>query len=224
MKTLNHFSKGFGLLMKILSLMLIFFIGCTKQEEAPVRINENLNDMTPKCLPAQKMTYQLKGITGFGFYATKEHMILADPYTNSLECTAELTFSDKQNFVLHTKEFFPGNLLYREILFNGKMTRSGELKFSWPDTFIELDMVTNEYVTINVGPLPEIKLHTGCVLHGQGINKNTLYYNGYFHRNKLFADTHFVGIQKVPGQIPFLMELVDGPIMINFLIDLDVSD
>jgi hypothetical protein len=223
MKTFNHFSKEYGLLMKGLFLLLVFIIGCTKDEIEPVGYNDNLNETNCNSVVNNKGTIHLKGITGFGFYSAKEHKVLADPYKNTCECTAELTFSGKQNFVLHTQEFTFG-IMYREISFNGKMTHGGELKFSWPYSFTEFNFVTNQYEIVNVGPLPEIKLHTGCVLYGPGINKNTLDYKGYFRRNKFFADTHFVGIQKVPGQIPFLSTIVDGPIMINFLIDLEVSD
>lgn len=225
MKTLNHFSKEYGQLIKILSLMSIFFIGCTKQEEAPLSINENLNVKSPKHLVIHEGTIQLKGITGFGFYATKGNTVLVGPYDNFLECKAELTFGDDQNFVLHTKEFFPGATdYYREVSFNGKMTPSGQLMFSWPQTFIEMNMLTGEYDEVTDGVLPEMRLHTGCALSGQGINKNTLEYKGYFDGNKFFADMHIVGIQEVAGQLPFLSTFLGCPIMINFLIDLDVSD
>jgi hypothetical protein len=169
------------------------------------------------------MTYQLKGITGFGFYSAKEHKVLADPYVNTCDCTAELTLGDNQSFVLHTQEFIFG-IMYREIYFNGKMTPGGEVKFSWPMTFKEFDFVVNEYVVKDVGPLPEIKLHTGCVLFGAGINKNTLDYQGYFRKSKFFADANFMGIQKVPGELGFNTEIVPGITMIRFLIDLEVSD
>jgi hypothetical protein len=181
--------------------------------------------MNLKSLVIHKGTIHLSGITGFGFYATKGNTVLVGPYDNYLECTAELTFSDKQNFVLHTKEFFPGATdYYREVSFNGKMTPSGQLMFSWPQTFIELNMLTGEYYEVTDGVLPEMRLHTGCALSGQGINKNTLEYKGYFDGNKFFADMHIVGNQEVPGQLPFLSTFLGCPIMINFLIDLEISD
>lgn len=170
-------------------------------------------------------TFALQGITGFGFSTEKEQRVLADPYVNILNCEAKLIISSKQDIVLHTKEFFPGSTqYYREVYFTGEITQGGQLKFSWPQTFTELNMMSGEYLVVNVGVLPEIRLHTGCALSGDSISNNTLDYKGYFNGKRLFADMHIVGLQEVPGQIPFLIEMVDGPIMINFLIDLKVSD
>lgn len=44
---------------------------------------------------------------------------------------------------------------------------------------------------------------------------------GYFDGNKLFAHTHIVGLQVVPGEMDFFKTLVDGPIMINLMIGLE---
>ena len=224
MRTLKHCSKEFGFLIEVLFPLLIILIGCTKEEIEPTGFGDYKTEMNLKGTIIHESIIHMKGFTRFGFYAVKEHRVLSDPGINLLECTAEMIFSEKQNVVLHTKEFFPGNLLYREVSFKGKMTPGGQLKLSWPSTFTELNMETNEYMEVLVGPLPEIKLHTGCNLFGPGINKNTLNYMGYFRQNKLFAETHFIGLQKVPGILPFLMEVIDGPIRINFMIDLEVSD
>ncbi len=89
-----------------------------------------------------KSTVTLQGFTRFAFTAQKESRIIADGYTmNYLTCTAELTFSDKKNFVLHTKEFFPGSTtMYREIYIKGEMTPTGQLTFTWPETWYEMGM------------------------------------------------------------------------------------
>jgi hypothetical protein len=60
-------------------------------------------------------------------------------------------------------------------------------------------------------------------IFGHGISKNTLNYMGYFDGNKLFADMPVVGLAEVPGEMDFFKKLVDGPVMINFMIDLDIS-
>jgi hypothetical protein len=214
------------LLVFIAGICLLF--GCSKSDQfyGDDLNSTDLNDMSPKCNAIHKGPINLKGITGFGFYSAKEHKVLADPYVNYVDCTAELTFGDKHKFVLHTKEGWLNDdgspFMYREIYFDGKILPSGELKFSWPMTFKEFDFDLGDYVTKTVGVLPEIRLHTGCVLFGTGINNNTLDYKGYFRKNKFFADTHFMGIQKVPGELGFNTEIVPGITMIHFLIDLDV--
>ena len=71
--------------------------------------------------------------------------------------------------------------------------------------------------------LAQVRGHTGMALFGEGINKNTLNYMGYFDGNKLFAHTHIVGLHKMPGEMDFFKILMDGPIMINFMIDLEVQ-
>lgn len=220
MKAINYFLKGRGLLIQIPFLLLAVTIGCTKQDAAP----EVIDDMNFKSLVIADGPVTLEGVSGFGFFAEKEKIVLADPYANSLPCTAELTFGDKQSFVLHTKEYFGPDFMYREVFFNGKITPGGQLKFSYPMTFTEFDFEVGDYVVKTVGILPEMRLHTGCVFHGPGINAGTLNFVGYFDGNRLYADMHIIGLQEVPGQMPFLANMVDGPIKLNFLFDLVVSD
>lgn len=164
----------------------------------------------------------LSGFTRFAFTALKEGRIVTDGYSmNFLECTAELTFIDKKNFVLHTKEFFPNSpKMYREINFKGEMTPNGQLTFTWPETWLEMGMegIWKERTEI----LSQVRGHTGMNIFGQGISNNTLNYMGYFDGKKLFADMPVVGLAKVPGEMDFFKKLVDGPVMINFMIDLDI--
>ncbi len=44
MKTLNHFSQEYRFLIRVLSLLLFFIIGCTKQDVVPDSFNGNLNE------------------------------------------------------------------------------------------------------------------------------------------------------------------------------------
>jgi len=219
MKTLKRF------LFLLASICLL--LGCSKSDQLSCNdLNTtNLNVINQKSLVIHEGTINLQGFTRFAFYATKEGRAITNGYTdNFLECTAELTFGDKQNFVLHTKEFLPFEVvpttpltMYREITFNGKMTPSGQLKFTWPETWWELGSVRGDV-------LGQIREHTGMVISGQGINKNTLDYMGYFDGKKFFADMHIVGQQQVPGVMDWFKNIVDGPVLINFMIDLEVSD
>jgi hypothetical protein len=220
MKTFNHFLKGSGLLMKVFFMLLVFIIGCTKDEIERVGYKDNLNEMNCKNVVIPNQTILLQGFTRFAFYAQKEGRYITDGYTmNFLICTAELIFAGKQNFVLNTKEYMPlpdGPALYRELSFNGKMTPSGELKFTWPETWIELGVVRSDV-------FEQFTEHTGCVL-SKGNKQKLLEYHGYFVGNKFFAENHAVAFQKAPGNLPFFAVVVDGPIKINFMIDLEVTD
>jgi hypothetical protein len=103
----------------------------------------------------------LSGFTRFAFTALKEGRIITDGYSmNFLKCTAELTFSNHENFILHTKEFFPDTLMmYREIKFKGEMHTDNKLKLIMPKTWVELgaDGVLQEKTEI----LNQIRKHTG---------------------------------------------------------------
>jgi len=165
----------------------------------------------------------LSGFTRFAFTAQKEGRIITDGYSMSfLNCTAELTFSDKKNFVLHTKEFFPDSTtMYREINFKGELTPNGRLTFNWPETWYEMGMegIWKERTDI----LAQVNRHTGMNIFGQGISGNTLNYRGYFDGEKLFANMPVVGLAEVPGEMDFFKKIVDGPVMINFMVDLELS-
>jgi hypothetical protein len=180
----------------------------------------NLNEMNLKSLVVHEGTIPLEGFTRFDVYAKMEHKVIVDGQLMYLICTAELIFSDKQHFVLNTKEYMPlpeGPALYREISFSGKMSPGGALKFSWPETWWELGEWRG-----NV--LGQIRDHTGYNVSGPGINNNTVNYTGYFDGNRFFADIHLNALQEVPGSMPPYDVVVDGPILVNFSIDLEVSE
>ncbi len=198
---------------KVIFLLIFFPVFAFTQQTAKMENNIDI--------PKGKVT--LKGFTRFAFTAQKESRIIADGFTlNFLECTAELTFSDKKNFVLHTKEFFPGSTtMYREINIIGEMTPNGQITFTWPAKWYEMGMegVWKERTDV----LAQVRRHTGMKIFGQGISKNTLNYMGYFDGKKLFADMPLVGLAEVPGEMDFFKKLVDGPVMINFMIDLEIT-
>lgn len=165
----------------------------------------------------------LSGFTRFAYTAPKEGRIVSDGYSiNFLKCIAELTFSDQEHFILHTKEFFPDtSMMYREIKFVGEMHPNNRLKLKLPEKWVELgpDGMLQEKNDI----LNQIRKHTGMDIFGEGINKNTLHYMGYFDGKKLFAHTHMVGSHTKPGDMDFFKDILDGPIMIDFMIDLTIS-
>ena len=165
-------------------------------------------------------TIVLQGLTLFDVYAKKEHMVLLDGTEWNLPCTAELVFTDKQTFVLNTTEWWDVGEVFRRISFQGKMTPGGQLKFTWPSTWIELNWTTME-LEQRTNVLAQMRDHMGYELSGPGTNNNTLNYVGYFDGTRLFADFHVTGFQVEPGSMggPYA-DIVQGPILVNFSIDL----
>jgi len=223
MNQFNHYSKAQGLLFKVLFLVIFFSVSCTKEYISPELNQGNMDDMQFKSLTITEGTVNLEGFTRFDVYAIKEHKVITDGHVdNFLACTAELIFSDKKSFVLKTKEFFilpdGSQMLIRQISFDGKITPGGQIKFSWPETW--LDENGDEASDV----LSVMNLHMGYVFRGPGINKNTLNYEGTYDGNTFYADMHVTGFQEKPGILPFYLEVVDGPISVDFSIELEVSD
>jgi hypothetical protein len=198
----------------ILTTLLVAATAC---DQPPTSPDVDSQFSHGPALNGHEGTIQLEGFTRFAFYVPKEHRFIADGYeTTFLPCTAELTFDHDHGFLLHTKEYIAGTdplMLYREVTFTGKMTPSGQLKFSWPATWLEFGAVASDV-------LAEVRLHTGYALSGRGIKQNTLQYEGHFDGKALFAATHFIGKQEQPGVLPLFVEVVDSPAMVNFMIDL----
>jgi len=228
MKTLNQFSNGWRLMILVLSMLLISLNGCTKQDTDPLGSSEELNGMNLKSLVVREGTVNLQGYIRWYVYAKAEHKLIVDPALMFTLCTAELTFSDKQNFTLHTRETIPMDppVFFREMTFKGKMSPGGALKYTWPETWMELNWATMELENppyANV--VAQIRAHTGYKLSGPGVNKGTVNYTGFFDGTKFFADCHVNAFQLEPGPVgtPYA-ELVGGPIIFSMLAELQVVD
>jgi hypothetical protein len=161
-------------------------------------------------------------------YAKMEHKLIVDPAMMFTLCTGELTFTDKQNFNLHTRETIPLDppVFFREMTAKGKITPGGTLKFTWPETWMELNWATMELEpTPYANVVEQIGAHTGYELSGPGVNKGTVNYNGFFDGTKFFADCHVNAFQVVagPAGTPYA-ELVSGPILFSMLTELQVVD
>ncbi|MEE4115371.1 MAG: hypothetical protein V2I37_04335 [Marinilabiliaceae bacterium] len=221
MKTLEHFSKLCSFGSKALFLLLVFLISCTKEDIAPDKYFDNEIDMQFKSMTVNEGTVNMEGFTRFAFTAIKEGLVITDGYTmNFLACEAELTFGDNKTFILNTMESFilpDGTLMpLREVSFEGTIGPGGRLIFTWPETWFEMGEPKTDVIS-------QISEHTGSVLHGPGVKKNTLNYKGFYDGEKFFAEMHLTGIQEVPGTLPFFTEVIEGPIAIKFMIDLEVS-
>lgn len=219
MKTFNHFLKECGLLMKALFVLLLFIIGCTKQDIAPVSLNENLNEVNPKSLVTVYDEVCLQGTSNFDVYAPKEGRVVVSPDAMFLTMEAVLTHVEGQNYLLTTTEYMPlpeGPMLYRIIEFEVKISASGVVMFSWPKTWWELGGNPDDV-------LGQLLDHTGCIVHGPGVNKGTLDYKGYFDGVNFYASTHFIGKQ-VQDPMMDVYAGLDGPVKFEFSMTLNKVD
>lgn len=219
MKTFNHFLKECGLLMKVLFVLLLFIIGCTKQDIAPVSLNENLNEVNPKSLVTVYDEVCLKGTSNFDVYAPKEGRVVASPDAMFLTMEAILTHVEGQNYLLTTTEYMPlpEPMLYRIIEFEVKISAGGVVMFSWPKTWWELGGNPDDV-------LGQLLDHTGCIVHGPGVNKGTLDYKGYFDGVNFYASTHFIGKQVQDPSMVDVYAGLDGPVKFEFSMTLNKVD
>jgi hypothetical protein len=166
---------------------------------------------------------ELSGETHFPSYAVKEHRVVSPYDENLLTCTATLIKVKGQHYELVTEEYF-GTLLYRNVTFDVKITPSGVVSFSWPETWLEFDGTELAPNTMNL--LEQFNFHTGCVASGPDINKGTWSYKGYFDGTTFYAKTHFMGKQVIPGFIDYYAgpPLIDGPIRFEFSFELEVVE
>jgi hypothetical protein len=228
MKTLNLFSHVWRLMILVLSTLLISLTGCTKQGPDPTGLSDELNDTKLKSFVAHEGTVNLQGYMRWYVYAKKEHKLIVDPTMMYTMCTAELTFTGDQNFILNTTEIVDmgyGPFLFRQISFRGMMSPGGELKFTWPETWLEF----NGSPDLQPAPYPnlvaQVRAHTGYELSGPGVNNGTLNYNGFFDGTKFFADCHANAFQMEPGIMGAPYDVVvDGPIIFSMITELVVVD
>lgn len=222
MKTFNHFLKECGLLMKVLFVLLLFIIGCTKQDIAPVSLNENLNEVNPKSLVTVYDEVCLKGTSNFDVYAPKEGRVVVSPDETFLLMEATLTHVEGQNYLLTTTEYMPpmppeeSPMLYRIIEFEVKISASGVVMFSWPKTWWELGTTRGDV-------LGQLLDHTGCIVTGPGVNKGTINYNGSFDGVNFYAAMHLTGKQ-VQDPMMDVYAGLDGPVKFEFSMTLNKVD
>ncbi len=226
MKAFNDLLKGSGLLIMVLVVPLLFINGCTKQDLAPVSLNENHiemnskgNEMNSKGLAVVLDYVCLKGTSNFDVYSPKESRVIVSPDEMFLSAEATLKQVEGQNYLLTVKEYMPlpeGPMLYRIIEFEVKIADGGAVMFSWPKTWWELGQNPDDV-------LGQLLNHTGCIVHGPGVNKGTLDYKGYFDGDNFQASTHFIGKQVQDPVMP-VYENLDGPIQFEFSMSLKKVD
>jgi hypothetical protein len=218
--------KTVSLALLLMTSLAFVLLGCSDNSNSPVGPTSKTNSSSAllKVVPRAEGTLALQGFVRWDVDGRKEHKVIVDPMDMYTLCAAELKFKDKKNFELRTKESFDDGTLFREILFQGTMTPSGQLKFAWPETWLELNFETGNLENAaypNV--VAQVRAHTGYDISGPGVNKNTLNFVGSFDGNKFFADCHVVGFQEEPGMYPPYDVVVEGPIAFSVSLELKVA-
>lgn len=212
MENILNFLKKMKVDKRLCGLLLALLIvaGCSEKEDNPIPATEGLNttfsDASARLLDLPE-ELQLEGVTTFYIYAEKEKLEIAN--ASSL-CLATLTHVEDQQYTLETEEFMPGATdPFRTLTWEVKMTPSGVLDFVWPDA----------------NDIALLEMLTGYSLRGPGANTGSEEYHGKFDGARLLASTHLIGQQLQLGLIPpFSDRMVEGPIMLEFGIDLTVVD
>jgi hypothetical protein len=228
MKTLKQFSDTRRVIMLVISALLISLCGCSRQDTDTTESGSGSGDMNIKSLVMHEGTANLHGLMRWYVYAKMEHKLVVDPELMFTLCEAELTFLDGQNFALHTRETIPMDppVLYREMTATGTITPGGAVKFTWPETWMELNWETGQLEPTPFADLvTQVGVHTGYELTGPGVNKGTVTYTGFFDGGRFYADCHVNAFQLVPGPAgtPYA-ELIEGPLIFSMITDLQVVD
>ena len=196
-------------------LLVIFVFSCSKDEGPFIIADDNSNVNLKKKVMVNEPVC-LEGTSNFYVYAPKMDKVVMD---GALPSKATLTV-DGENLIFAVKEYFgppmPENL-YREVTFSGKITSSGVVMFSWPETW-------KEFGQDRYDVLGQFLDHTGCIAHGPGINKGTVIYKGYFDGTTFYAKTHFIGKQINPEPTMDEYWNIDGPAKIEFSMNLTIVE
>lgn len=221
MKPINLFKLIVGFL-----LLLFLVLSCTNDELVTTDQSENALDNKKELSNKVIMDkldnpIELEGFVSFPSYAIKEHRVIAPGEIYKFPTTATLTKVDAQNYILTGIAVgFTGNIY---VEFDVKMTPSGEVSFTWPETYM-IDQTTFHDIT------SIISYHDGTIIHGPGINKSTVNFKGKFDGTTFQAESHFMGKQVAFGSTYFYSEvylgqLIEGPIAMGFSIfDLKVVE
>jgi len=209
---------------------LVLFYACGMQDKDPVNPQtlpgENFSAMHARVIPIETPLVFNSGFTRYYAYSVLEKGFIKAPEEGGPNATAILTHVNGHDYELVVTETvpFPPFFTYRIMELDVKITPSGEVMFSWPQTWLEINSFADPTLTPHSGIVDQVLLHMGCTINGPGINKGTLNYRGTFDGERLIAISHFMGEMVQPGTfLPWFAEIVEGPIKIEFLLDLSVD-
>jgi len=191
-----------------LMLLLLLAMGCSLQDEEPLKIaDESSDDVTAKIAHLRQINQDepiyLSGVQNYYTYAVKTKEVLQD---GDVPCLAMLDFLEGQNIMLSLTEY-PGTEFERTSNFIGKMTPSGQITFTFPMAFI----------------VDVIQAHSGCEVYGgRGVNEGNLIYQGSFDGERLLASAPFYSKCEEWTLIPPARP-IEGPVHWEWTIDLTVD-
>ena len=240
MKTKISVIKSIG---KVLFAILFLFVltpACIEYSESELMDQEIYNQLLKsKIIPESSV--QLKGFSRMAYFKKVENEFIFDELSgtyydgyenNFLISDAVLTFGEGMSFELSSTDYVDfdldpetvtDRLLFRKITFKGKITPSGQLKFTWPDKWLQFDFVTGDLAETE-DILGQIALHTGFTLSGPGITANTIMLTGNFDGDKLFAEIKLNGLQEQPGIYNPFNVVIQGPVLVNPILEMEVMD
>ena len=141
-----------------------------------------------------------------------------------LEVKATLTHVKGKNYILQTREYFPGTPeddgAYRTVNFETKITKGGFVYTAWPFEWEEGYDEQGDPIVLEGSVVEQMMLHTGYVFRGLGVEKGTTVYLGKFDGNHLKMTTNLMAKQVKPGIFPIYEEEVEGPINMKVTFDL----
>ena len=231
MKSCNiNIHKMYALKVLLLLVVSIFILhSCTEGPEEPVPLTndeleiiseDELSDAAARIGRFYKAhdgsPIELSGVQNYFTYALKSRTVLQD---GDNPCDVTLEFVDRKNIILNIVEYLnlpDGTTMIRPSMLEGKMTRAGIIKVSYPVPMIpETDIAITDIISG----------HTGCELYGPGIEQRTLVFIGYFNGERLKASAFFMSKCDVPWDTNDLFETpVDGPVQWRWTLDLKVKE
>ncbi len=226
MKTMKFFFRSFKFHLSgiIFGLGMMVVFSCNTQDNIQPSLKSQIpgNPTADLASSARQLNLSgeavnLEGFTLFDIYAVKEKFAIVSNDWMRAECKATLIHVEGQDYILNTKEYF-GDFMFRELNYNIKMTPSGVVTCSWPVPY-----EVNEDGVIFHNVIEQMEYHTGYELSGPGVSSGTAIYKGSFDGNRFYVVTNLQARQVKPGSMEPYNVMVDGPIRVNFGIELFVT-
>ncbi|MGW8316792.1 MAG: hypothetical protein ACWGNV_14410, partial [Bacteroidales bacterium] len=207
---------------------------CSK-EETLLPAGDELTDVLKKATVIDDEIY-LCGSMLFDVVAPKEkeNKVIISSDWMFLDMYAKLSPDpeNKGHYTLLTREWMPGpgGFEFRVVEYDARITPGGAVQFFWPGTDKWWEFMGVPFENC----VEQVIAHTGVDVHGPGINKGTIMFEGYLKNSKFHASTHLSGLQLyVPlmdaywnGKDPAVdpLPFIEGPVQLNFTMEMEVCE
>jgi len=211
MKLLEHVKQSrYVLLFTLLTLLIC---ACETQNEQVVPLEPELEE---SCIEFPKTPFGLTGETIFSVFSIKRKFYIYPP--TPFITTGTLTHKKGHSYLFHMESYLPGESEpFRIVDFDARIMPGGTMIMSWPDEWWEFGAVYQGSV------VDQMMEHTGYKFRGPGIKGGTTVYTGKFDGSKLKLTSSLMAKQVQPGTFPQYQEMVDGPINMKIVINLNVN-